>query len=357
MSVLRFQKDPRIAPNGKIQVWNPKKSAGGGWQWLSTLKSGPKIWSDLTPWGFSKKVTASSSAAVKKAHAAFLKNLVTRAHAIGQPTTQPEEQQPYDAVPGVREALTGGESLSRSIGILSTDYTRTDIDAGGLWFPVAPEQYQVNQGYDWEQVDIIGLGRTAHAGIKGLREVTIDAMLPGVYDPAVCLAIDSEDKYLSPGQWIKSLTEIADEMDVFRLVVGSRRTGSGSVDYVLNCLMRVTDLSWGETAGRPLDRNVQVTFSEWRPQKVSFGDKTSLTKGKAPKKVPKTHKVKKGEDYKDLARKYYGNVKYWKNIAAHNKDDKKLTVVSWTSNGKKQKDPHEISFSKKVVKLPNIKNN
>ena len=356
MSVLRFQKNPRIAPNGKIQVWNPKKSAGGGWQWISLLKSGPKEWSDLTPWGFSKKVNASSSAALKKAHANFLRNLVNRARALGQPIKPVEELVPGGAdAPGAREEITGGESLARYIGIIATDYTKTNIDSGGIWFPVAPEQYQVTQTYDWEQVDIIGLGRTAHAGIKGLREVSIEAILPGDYDPSICLAIDSKDKYLYPGDWISQVSKVADELDVFRLIVGSRHAGSGGVEYVLNALMRIVDFSWGETAGRPLDRTVQITFSEWRPQKIQFGDKTSLTKGKAPKAVPKTHKVKKGEDYKDLARKYYGNVKYWKNIAAHNKDDKKLAVVSWTSNGKKQKDPHDISFSKKVVKLPTIK--
>lgn len=354
MSVLRFQKDPRKAPNGKIQVWNPKASAGGGWQFISSLKSGPKIWSDLTPWGFSKKVNASSSAALKKAHAAFFRNLVNRARAMAQPMPTVEDQFPEDTVPGFREAITGGESLSRSIGIIETDYTRTSIP-GGIWFPVAPEQYDITQTYDWEEIDIIGLGRTAHAGIRGLREVSIEAILPGTYDPTICLAIDSEDKFLRSGEWISRVSEIADALDVFRLIVGSRKTPEGSVEYALNALMRITDFSWGEVAGRPFDRTVRITFSEWRPQKVQFGDKTSLTKGKTAKSVPKTHRVKKGEDYKDLARRYYKNVKYWKNIAAHNKDDKKLQVVSWTSNGKKQKDPHEISFRIKIVKLPTIK--
>jgi LysM repeat protein len=355
MSVLRFQKDPRIAPNGKIQVWNPKKSAGGGWQWLSLLTSGPRVWSDLTPWGFGKRVNASSSAALKKSHANFLRNLQNRARALGQPMTPLAELVPGGAdTPGSREEITGGETLARSIGIIATDYTKTNVDAGGIWFPAAPEEYRVTQTYDWEQVDIIGLGRTAHAGIKGLREVSIEATLPGHYDPALCLAIDSDAKYKYPGDWIREVSEIANELDVFRLIVGSRRASGGSVEYVLNALMRIVDFSWGETAGRPFDRTVNITFSEWRPQRIQFGDRTSLTSSKK-KAVPKTHKPKKGQDYKDLARKYYGNVKYWKNIAAHNKDDKKLAVVSWTSNGKKKKDPHEISFRIKSVKLPNIK--
>jgi nucleoid-associated protein YgaU len=354
MSVLRFQKDPRKAPNGKIQVWNPKKTAGSGWQWISLLTSGPKVWSDLTPWGFSKRVTASSSATLKKAHAVFLRNLKARAAALAQPITPVEDQYPSDPVPGYREQITGGESLSRSIGIIETDYTKTRID-GGIWFPIAPEQYDITQTYDWEEIDIIGLGRTAHAGIRGLREVTIEAILPGTYDPTICLAIDSDQKHMAPGKWISKVSEIADALDVFRLIVGSRRTGDGSVEYVLNALMRIVDFSWGETAGRPFDRTVRITFSEWRPQSVKFGDKTSLTKTAKTNRIPKTHKVKKGEDYKDLARRYYRNVKLWKNIASHNKDDKKLAVESWTSNGKKKKDPHEISFKIKVVKLPTIK--
>lgn len=333
MSVLDLVKAQEAA-NGNILVWNPSKPEGAGWTWLHLLNAS----SDLTAWGGPKAPAASASAATKKAHATFLAQLIARAEYLAG----------NSPIFGTSGTLVDVETIARSIRIVADPLTKTTLPANGLWFPVAPENYEVGQTFEWEEVDIIGLGRTAHSGVKGLPSIEVEAILPGSYDPAVCLAISSQDYFVPPAEWIEYVTKLASSMDVFRLVVGNRRSYEGLKDYVFNDLMRITDIRWGEQSGTPFDRKVRVSFSGWRKQSIRFtGGAYALARN-----IPKVHRVKPGQDYQDLAKKYYGDVGMWKAIAKHNKDFFSKKVRSWTS--KKNKKSYEISFSKKQVKLPRV---
>lgn len=367
MSVLRLRNDgAKRAANGKVLVWNPKKKDGAGWQWLSLLKSGPNAWSDLTPWGFPKKISASSSAADKRAHKEFLVKLQKRARSIA--TTSAVGASPSgsssgdDALPQQGDPTfnaTEPDMFARSIRMVPVgDLTTTALPDYGLWFPIAPESYEISQTYDWEQVDIIGLGRTAHAGIKGLPELTVEAYLPYRYDSDICLGINSERMFEAPHKWIAYANELAENMDIFRLIIGNRRSYEGLTEYAFNHLMRITEISWGEVAGMPLDRKIRVTFSGYRQQKVEYGGREWAGEGKPPssaksKKRPKVFVMREGWDYQDIAKKWYGSVKYWKQIAVHNKDAQAKNVRSWTS--KSSKKPHEVSYTIKRVKLPSLR--
>jgi len=335
MSVLNLVK-AQTAANGNILVWNPSKSSGGGWTWLHLLNSG----SDLSPWGGPKAPGRNASAAVKRAHASFLASLQTRAKYLagGSPVYGGEQANIVDV-----------ETVARSIRIVAEPITKTTLPQNGLWFPVAPENYEVAQSYDWEEIDIIGLGRTAHSGIKGLPVISVEAILPGSYDPAICLAINNQDYFVDPARWIKYVDSLASNMDVFRLVIGNRRTYEGLNDYIFNDYMRIDDVQWGEEAGTPFDRRVRIAFSGWRKQSVSFASGAYAVSAK----VPKAHTVKKGEDYQDIAKRYYGSVSLWKYVALHNNAAKAKRVRSWTS--KSSKKAYEISFTKKRIKLPRPK--
>lgn len=364
MSVLKIRNDgAKRAANGKVLVWNPKKKDGGGWQWLASLKSGPSVWSDLTAWGFGKKVNASSSAADKKAHKEFLVKLQKRARAIAATSRAGASPAASDNDEGILPQpgdptfnTTEPDMFARSIRMVPAgDLTTTTLPDYGLWFPIAPESYEISQTYDWEQVDIIGLGRTAHAGIKGLPELTIEAYLPYAYDANICLGINSDRMFEPPHKWIDYATQLAENMDVFRLIIGNRRSYEGLTEHSFNHLMRITEISWGEVAGMPLDRKIRVTFSGYRRQKVEYGGREWAGDGKKPsaKKRPKVFAMREGFDYQDIAKKFYGNVKYWKQIATHNKDAAAKNVRSWTN--KTSKKPHEVSYTIKRVKLPNIR--
>lgn len=344
MSVLNLTK-AKSAPNGRILVWNPSKRGGSGWTWLHLLNSK----SDLRPWGGPRAPQAGASAATKRAHATFLSQLRNRAQYLVLNGPSGEE----GGAPGEGYSSRGSggnivdvESIARSVRIVSDSLTKTTLPAVGLWFPVSPESYEVSNTYDWEEVDIIGLGRTAHSGIKGLPSIQIEAILPGEYDPAYCLGITSQEYFQTPAQWIKYANELAERMDVFRLVVGNRRSYEGSTDYSFNELMRITEITWGEIAGMPFDRRIRVSFSGYRKQSIQFaGGAYALSRN-----LPKVHKVKKGEDYQDIAKKYYGDVSLWKYVADHNNDSFSKRVRSWTSKTRKQ--AYEISFTKKSIKLP-----
>jgi len=344
VSVLSLTK-ARIAPNGRVLVWNPSKRGGAGWTFLHLLNSK----SDLRPWGGPRAPQKDASAATKRAHATYLDQLVKRAEYL---VLRPGPAGGGDGGGGeYSPGRTGAniidiESVARSIRIVSDSMTKTTLPAVGLWFPISPESYEIGNTYDWEEVDIIGLGRTAHSGIKGLPSVQIEATLPGDYDPSYCLGITSEDYFQSPARWLEYANELAESMDVFRLVIGNRRSYEGSTDYSFNELMRITEITWGEIAGMPFDRRVRISFSGYRKQSVQFaGGAYALSRD-----LPKVHRVKKGEDYQDIAKRYYGDVSLWKYVADHNKDSFSKKVRSWTSKTRKQ--AYEISFTKKSIQLP-----
>lgn len=344
MSVLKLTKS-RIAANGKILVWNPSKRGGAGWTWLYLLNST----SDLRPWGGPKAPGPDASATEKRTHATFLNQLIKRAEylALSPPVAGGGgggggEGQPPSAGANIIDV----ESVARSVRIVKDSLTKTTLPPEGLWFPISPETYEVANTYDWEEVDIIGLGRTAHSGIKGLPSIQIEAVLPGIYDPFYCLGITTDQYFKSPSEWIEYATTLAENMDVFRLVVGNRRSYEGSNDYVFNDLMRITEITWGEIAGMPFDRRIRISFSGYRKQAVQFaGGAYALAT-----ELPKVHRVKKGEDYQDIAKKYYNDVSLWKYVADHNNDSFSKKVKSWTSKTRKQ--AYEISFTKKSIKLP-----
>jgi hypothetical protein len=344
MSVLNLTKT-KVAANGRVLVWNPSKRGGAGWTWLHLLNAK----SDLRPWGGPRAPQAGASAATKRAHSTFLSQLIKRAQYLV--LNGPSGESGADAEGGYLPAGSGRniidvESIARSIRIVSDSLTKTTIPPVGLWFPISPESYEVGNTYDWEEVDIIGLGRTVHSGIKGLPTIQVEATLPGEYDPSYCLGITSEDYFQSPAKWINYAEELAERMDVFRLVVGNRRSYEGSTEYSFNELMRITQITWGEIAGMPFDRRIRIEFSGYRKQSIQFaGGAYALSR-----ELPKVHRVKKGEDYQDIAKRYYGDVSLWKYVADHNNDASSKRVRSWTSKTRKQ--AYEISFTKKSIKLP-----
>lgn len=341
MSALRL--DRAEFRNQKIVIWNP---ARGGWTYLRLLN----VKSDLRPWGGYK--------AGDPRNKQFFPKLVNQARLLvrqqgGPPTNDgvvdtppPVDPNPDDSIYPV-EALARSFRMTREPGVTSPN---APFPPNGLWFPTAPESYEISNPYEWEEQDIVALGRTAHAGVRGLPEVSVESYLPGTYDPIICGGITSKSDWLTPSDWVKRVREIADGMYVFRLTIGSRVTAEGIVQPMFNDLVRITELTWGETAGLPLDYRVRVVFAGWRRQSVKFRRGETLAAD-----PPLTYQPRVGEDYKDLAKRFYRDIDMWKPIATFNRDAAQKKVKSYTSGSKSRKLPHEISRSLKTIRLPRPK--
>lgn len=339
MSALRLDR-VTYYPNGKLVIWNPSRS---GWTYLRLLNQR----SDLRPWGGYK--------AGDPRNVQFWPQLVKRAHALAAATAPPPPNTGIVDIPPVvdpnpADSVYATEATARSFrmsaepGVTSPS---ASFPQGGLWFPTAPESYEITNPYEWEEQDILALGKTAHAGIRGLPEVSVEAYLPGTYDPIICGGISSRDYWMTPSSWVATARALADGMYVFRLTIGSRVTAEGIGTPIFNDLVRITDITWGETSGMPLDWRVRLTFAGWRKQAVKFRKGSVLAAD-----PPLTYSPRVGEDYKDLGKRFYRDVSFWKQIARFNNDASRKNVKSYTSGSKARKLPHEISRSLKTIRLP-----
>jgi hypothetical protein len=222
--------------------------------------------------------------------------------------------------------------------------TKTAIPDRGWWLPVAPAEYTVQRTAAWVRQTVIRLGEVAHPTPPGLSTLTIDTLLPGNYDPQLCSALRDEQDFQQPGEWIDHFNGLLDNADVVRFTVGNRPSGnvSGRLGNLIYQLCFVSDFSWGEKAGQPFDRYISFTLTEWREQKQA-----TVAGKKRPIQIPKTYRPKAQEDLRDVAQRWYGDVRRWKAIAALNnlKAPNPETPVSQLAEFKKP-------GTKVVLKLP-----
>lgn len=178
------------------------------------------------------------------------------------------------------------------------------IPPRGFWFPVAPREYSKAGTANWNSVNIIGVGEVIHRGGANLQGIEMESFFPGEQNMALCRALRSTIDFLEPDDACNRLEKIRDNQVIFQLNVGG--------GDIIQERAVITDFSWSERAGSPLDRQFSIRFQTWRTQQVERRGETILPP------IPKAYRLREGEDLDDAALRIFGNVNKTDDIAALN---------------------------------------
>lgn len=198
----------------------------------------------------------------------------------------------------------------------TTDTLNKDVlGADGLWFPVAPSEFTYSSGDPaWSSNQVLKLGEVPHPVGPGISNLAFSGVLPFVYDSRVCRAIDSETYWRTAIRIVQDLQKLKDDLDTVRVTVTPAWNHLFHIDTdLVNEEMRITNFTWTERAARIWHREYSITFA---------GVKKATIEKRGPTRVfalPSFYITKAGEDLRDVAIRFYGNVRMWKAIASINK--------------------------------------
>ena len=188
---------------------------------------------------------------------------------------------------------------------------RDDIPKNGLWFPVAPSEFAINNSSTWNTYRTTHAGERLNRGGSNLRSIEIEALLPFMYDARLCRGLRSSKDFMRPEEFCRRMDSLCINQVVFRFIIGGDRLGRKSKSSML---MVLSEFSWAESATGPFgSRTVSCRFVEY---KVSI----DAIKGiEQIKPIPKKYTLRQGEDLQDAALRIFGDIKMAPAIAAANK--------------------------------------
>jgi LysM repeat protein len=185
-----------------------------------------------------------------------------------------------------------------------------------LRLPVNPESFNVSSPFNYEDMEVEGLGDVTNIGYRGLKEFTIPAFWPLDYNPAYC----NYSGFPSPDTFVATIERWRNARAPIRCIV----TGIKSA----NTLVTIREFQYEqEKAGSPGDVYFTLTLKEFRQSKMTVVD-TAKPKPKPPTKsrppapakvAPKTYTVKKDDCLWKIAKRLYGDGAKWPKIYAVNK--------------------------------------
>lgn len=186
-----------------------------------------------------------------------------------------------------------------------------------LRLPVNPEGNPYSSPFNYEEVEVEGLGEVTMIKKRGLREFQLVTFWPRDYNITYC----SYSRFITPTAFVKKIESWRNKREPIRYVV----TGAGGVNLSVTIRNFIVE---PERAGNPGDIYFTLELKEWREAKVKKVD-TSKKKKTPAKKRPsasskakvKSYTVKKDESlWKIAARKeVYGAGSKWPRIYNANK--------------------------------------
>ncbi|CAM3640734.1 LysM peptidoglycan-binding domain-containing protein [Mesobacillus zeae] len=185
-----------------------------------------------------------------------------------------------------------------------------------LRLPVNPTANAYDSPFDYEDIEVEGLGEVTNIKLRGLRPFTIQTFWPKHYNPTYC----GYRGFISPTAFVAKIESWRNRRQPIQYVV----TGAGGV----NLPVTIRDFQIeAERAGSPGDIYFTLALKEWREVRV---ERVTVAKPKPkpkprppkPKPVPKKiYVVKKGDCLWNIAKKpsVYGDATKWRKIYNANK--------------------------------------
>lgn len=187
-------------------------------------------------------------------------------------------------------------------------------------FPVNPPRITVSDGRQFNDVPIVGLGVALLAGPMQPQELSFSAFLPRGYDssfvnyPNLETPEDSVERLLF---WMgRTRNQKQQAATPLRVTI----TGTN-----FSQLMVISDFTHSYEGGEPDAVYFDITFRQWRRQRVRVeetGSDTSSTTDDTRQEPPltgQTYTVKKGDTLWALAKRFYGSGSKWGTIYEANK--------------------------------------
>ena len=122
-----------------------------------------------------------------------------------------------------------------------------------LRLPVNPKANSYNSPYDYEDLEVEGLGEVTTIKQRGLKEFSISSFWPKHYNPTYC----GYSGFITPTAFVRKIEGWRERREPFRYIV----TGAPGT----NIAVTVRDFQVeGERAGSPGDVYFTLALKEWR---------------------------------------------------------------------------------------------
>jgi len=220
------------------------------------------------------------------------------------------------------------------------DNTKIELQIGdtSFVFPVTPESFDIQCGYDHQTVNINGLGEVLLRGKRNLRSISWSSFLPRErYE--WCQV--SEADFKTPPFFILAL----------RLAEESAMDIRVNITDLISLPVVISSFNFGQDDGVG-DVNYSITLVESREVDTPSADKQ--TAGRPVKKVTShLYKWKKGDTWKKVAKKEMGDTEKWKSLKETNKkrtDDAVKKYKKAHPNEKTIKDEVALIGEKVLIK-------
>ncbi len=229
-----------------------------------------------------------------------------------------------------------GEELARQLSAIGDRYQRySEYDLSGMQYefyldkillPVAPGELSLKIKDKNETIDLASGGEIVLSQKPGLTKISFSVILPSQEYPWA----QYKGGYKPPSYFLNALEalKISGKTVDFAVIRNYSKDPDGDT-YMRVKLGEYTIKEDAEKLG--FDTGVEIELIQDNPVvshevRLEKDGKASLVKGRpageGKPKVPCTHKVVLGETLTELARYYYGDSKYWINIAKANNKEK-----------------------------------
>lgn len=169
--------------------------------------------------------------------------------------------------------------------------------------PVKPEDYKVSVSHKNTTVNVIKVGDVNLIGNTGLREISLSSFFP-----AKNYNFSNNSDRKTPLTYVEKLNGWRTSGNPIRVII----TGT------LNMECTIESFDWGEQDATG-DIYFTLDLKEYKKIKTYKASKKSASSRSTKKSKKKTYKVKKGDTWHKIAKKFYGDGSKWKKIYKANK--------------------------------------
>lgn len=168
---------------------------------------------------------------------------------------------------------------------------------------VKPEDYKVSVSHKNTTVNVIKVGDVNLIGNTGLREVSLSSFFP-----AKNYNFSNNSDRKTPLTYVEKLNSWRTSGNPIRVII----TGT------LNMECTIERFDWGEQDATG-DIYFTLDLKEYKKIKTYKASKKSASSRSTKTSKKKTYKVKKGDTWHKIAKKFYGDGSKWKKIYKANK--------------------------------------